>query len=600
MRNLALFVTAALVCHLAGSAWAQTASPGGLGSYERAALDRALAARDLTLDPDPAGKVVERIHVVNQDVFAPGEGLTWFNILHITTRERVIERLVLLRPGQVWSDITIKDTLRRLRDQRFSTLALIVPVVSATPGRVDLLVVTRDVWSLRTNTDYEIQNGTLTRFILAPSESNLFGLRKQLYLLFDLRQGEYSLGGSYLDTALVGSRLRLSARSTAVFGRQSDEIEGSRTAVSLTYPLWSLTRRWGASLSVAHFDAVERDFQGGQLRRRDLASTPDVVEEIPYLFNLRESLIDAQVTWSRGLAIKHYLSLGYEFAIARPTFYQDVPSQEQCGATALADCLAAVRTDLFPRSELSSAVYAEYSLFTPRFRTFRNVDTYDFPEERQFGPDLSAGVALARREIGSEDNFVRLSGRLGWTFAVGENGFARALASAESRVQSDKLIDNRVSATLLMASPSLGKWLRVVGRAEASAYLEERANRFFTLGGGSGLRGFGIGAFAGKSRVRGNLEVRSGSFKAWFTRMGGIAFWDLGHAADGFDNLDIQHNVGLGGRMVIPQAQTAVFRLDWAVPLTGDDPGFGRSRFVISFSQAFDTIGSSPVPDTPL
>jgi len=34
-----------------------------------------------------------------------------------------------------------------------------VPVKSAEPGKVDVLVVTRDIWSLRLNTQYTFQEG---------------------------------------------------------------------------------------------------------------------------------------------------------------------------------------------------------------------------------------------------------------------------------------------------------------------------------------------------------------------------------------------------------------------------------------------------------
>src|SRR6266545_308404 len=62
-----------------------------LGSYEQDALQRALTARGLVVDPAPGGKIVRRIHVVNLPVFGDAEGfLTWFNMFHVTSRERMV------------------------------------------------------------------------------------------------------------------------------------------------------------------------------------------------------------------------------------------------------------------------------------------------------------------------------------------------------------------------------------------------------------------------------------------------------------------------------------------------------------------------------
>ncbi|WP_428265324.1 hypothetical protein [Haliangium sp.] len=617
MRSAFLVVIAATL-GLAGAARAQggpdasdqpsaaaTESGGGLdrlqalGGYEREALARALLRRRLEVDLAPAGKRLGRIHVVNQEVFSEGDGLTWLNLFHRTTRERVIEREVLLRPGQRWDETVIADSLRRLRDPTYTALVVMVPVRAPTPGEVDLLVVTRDIWSLRFNTSYEIQNGSLTKLLVAPSESNFLGMRKQVALLFDLDQGDYSVGGYYVDSNIAGSRMRLRALSTAVFGREDSDFEGSRTRTTLTYPLWSLRRPWGAEVSLVHIDHVERDFQGTALRLRDLPSTPDVMEQVPHIFGLRTTSLDSVATLSFGSSVKQYLGLGYELSLDRPSLHPDAPTPAQCAGTPLDACVEAFRRDVMPRSERASAVYAQYSLFTPSFRTLRNVDTYDLPEERQFGPDVQVLAALARTEIGSEANFVRLSARLGWTVGVGEHGFVRAVAAAESRWQDGAFIDNELSAALFAVSPPLGPGLRLAGRAEVAALVDETANRYFTLGGANGLRGHIVGEYSGESRVRANLELRSPPVRFWFSRVGLNLFWDLGHAADRLRDLEVQHDVGVGGRMVMPQVQTVAFRFDWAVPLTGSRAGF-PGRIILGFEQAFDVLGSSPVPDTPL
>src|ERR1017187_10455723 len=53
---------------------ARAAGYAELGTLERGAVDAALAARGLTIDPAPAGKIIGTIHVVNLEVFQPGDG----------------------------------------------------------------------------------------------------------------------------------------------------------------------------------------------------------------------------------------------------------------------------------------------------------------------------------------------------------------------------------------------------------------------------------------------------------------------------------------------------------------------------------------------
>jgi hypothetical protein len=600
MRSMRIAVVVAVWVGLAlDSAGAQAHERlEALGGYERQALERALALHGLEVEPAPAGKTLRSIHVDNQSVFAEDEGmLAWLNALHRTTREDVVEREVLLRPGQVWDEAAIEDSQRRLRDPRFTSLVVMVPVRAPEPERVDLLVVTRDIWSLRLNTSYEIQNGALTRLVIAPAESNVLGLRKHLSVLFDLDQGAYSIGPHYLDTNIGGSRLRLDARSAVVFSREDDGLEGSRNDIELTYPLWSLQRRWGGTLNVVHYDDIRRDFQGLALRPLDLEGTPDVVEAIPNVYDRRATEIDASAVRSVGNGIKQYLRFGYELVVSRPALHELGPTAEQCAGTPLAACVQMFRAEVLPRSERSSALYTEFSLFTPEFRTYRNVDTYDLPEERQIGPDLRVGVAMASKLLGSEQDFLRLSAQAGWTAALGHDGFVTATAMATSRLQDRDLVDSDVQASVVATSPLLGDLVRVVGRADVAMYVDDSENRFLTLGGENGLRGYMIGAFAGEKRVRGNLEVRTVPRRVWFSRLGLLGFWDVGHAADRLSDLDLQQDVGLGIRAVIPQLQTAVFRLDWAVPLTGEATGL-PGRFILGFEQAFEVLGTSPVLDT--
>ena len=61
------------------------------------------------------------------------------------------------------------------------------------PGRSICCVVTRDIWSLRFNTNFEYQGNALTLFETSLSENNLFGWRKYLSVRLQLRPGQVLL-----------------------------------------------------------------------------------------------------------------------------------------------------------------------------------------------------------------------------------------------------------------------------------------------------------------------------------------------------------------------------------------------------------------------
>src|SRR5690606_10523821 len=360
-----------------------------LGTYERTALERALAERGLRIEPEPRGKVVRRIQVVNLPVFGPAEGfLTWFNIFHRTTREYVIEREVLLRPGEVWDEEIIDETRRRLSDPLFTTLVVLAPVVAegGGPAEVDLLVVTRDIWSLRMNSRYELQESVLSELSLSISENNLFGFRKQVALVFNMDLGAYTIGPQYIDKNIAGTRLQLLTKVDAVFSRETSELEGTQSYTSFSYPLWSLQREWGAGIVVTHFDAVRRSFQGPDLRLYDVPETEEV-EAIPYEFGERD--LDVESTVVRqvgGRALKHRVSVGHSLAVRRPRVLDGFPGDAQAEA-------AFVR-DVLPRSERASALFTRYGLFTPEYRVYRNLDSFDLAEDRQIGPDMSIELGV--------------------------------------------------------------------------------------------------------------------------------------------------------------------------------------------------------------
>jgi hypothetical protein len=557
------------------------------GSYERLSLERALTARDLKIEYHPEGKRLRRIHVVNLEVFSPRDGrlLRWFNIFHKVTRESHVRREVVLRPGQLWDARKLRETSRRLRDPIFTTLVVVVPVQSATARTFDLLVVTRDVWSLRFNSRFEYQEGKLTEASLSLSENNFFGRRKQMAFVFNLDQGKYTLGPQYIDKNLAGTRLQLLGRASAVFGRKSSELEGASSRVVFGYPLWSLATPGGATLDIAYSDTIIREFLGIDPYTFDADVTPED-DAIPWQYRLNTISVEASATRQIGRHVIHRFTGGYDLDRVHSSLAEAIAATDP----AIAEFVDRV----LPRSETISSPFLGYRMFTPRFIQYRDIDTYDLSEDATLGPDLRVRVEQSLEVLGSSANHLAATLQAKWTEDLRHDGFVRVGASAIGRLQSGKLIDNRLDAAVAGVSWRFANTFRVVGRASLSLRVNEQNRRFLTLGGRTGLRGYAIGQFRGQARFVGNVEVRTMPIRLWFSRLGGLVFWDVGHAAgDPGDSvgtslgaLSLHQDVGVGLRWLLPQLSPLVYRFDWAFATRGPTAGF-PGRFTAGVAQVF-------------
>jgi hypothetical protein len=560
-----------LVCAaLAAGAGPVRAAPArgldALGPLEREAAVQALATRGLVVDPAPDGKRIGQIHVANQEVFSERDRfLQWFNLFHRTTREDVVRREVLLRPGDPYDQAIVDETVRHLQDPDLSSLVVVLPVTSGRPGEVDLLIVTRDVWSLRFNTDFQLLQGQLIYLAASLSENNLLGLRKRVSVDLTMNLGSVAVGPTYVDPNVRGTRLSFSSAVRLLYGREDGEFEGTSSATSLSYPLYSLASRWGAAIDVGHANQLVRRFRGTALREvslapgltRDQAIDGGQPPTATWLYRSQVFTASAGVTRQFGKRVSQRLTLGHGLTIQRPDFVDGFSPDP-----ALRARFAAL---VFPRSERISAPSLGYSLFTPRYRTYRDLDTYDLSEHVRLGPSFGTSVGYAARALGSEREFANLSASAGWAFDVA-GGFQRVSAGASGRLEDAAFVDQTFSAGAYAATPLLGRTVRVVGALSGSVLRRDTGNRLYSLGGDSGLRGYAVGDFSGKAQALGHLEVRSVAAPVASLRVGGLVFWDVGHAAPRLEDLSPRHDFGAGLRVLIPQFNAYVLRVDWAFP----------------------------------
>jgi len=555
-----------------------------LGDLERRALVGALRRRHLVIDADPAGKQVGEIQVVTMPVFGDEEKIfRWANIFHVSSKEYVIAREVLLTPGQPWSQDKADETLRKLRDPLFTSAVVVVPVVPARggadagSGTVDVLVVTRDVFSLRMNTLYEFQDRRFTYLSLSLSENNFLGRRKLVALVFVMNQAAFSLGPLYIDKNFLGKQLEVRARGGPILNRGDFGLEGSESALVVSRPLWSLDSRWGWSLNWSHRLAIERRFVGADLATFDADATPGVDDMLPWHYRQRRWSVGASGVRAWGEGVEHRLKASYDLTSQRPALLDGFPATGAARDEFVAEVL--------PRNERTGVVSAGYEVYTAHYREYRDVDSFDLGEDVRIGPRAEITVGAGLRLLGSDAYFGRLSVAAGWTLPWARDGVASLSGTWSMRVEDRGVVDRVAATTLRAVSPSTPAG-RVVGELRLSGIFRDASNARLELGGDSGLRGYPVNAFSGDRRAVFQAELRTRSVKLLLgLRWGLVGFYDAGAAADTIDQLRLYQDVGFGLRTLTPQLSREPYRFDLAFPLTG--PGAGHPRFIAGFQQAF-------------
>jgi outer membrane protein assembly factor BamA len=545
-----------------------------LGRLEQESVDDAMKTLGQPLiDPSPEGKTIGKVFVVNEDVFSQRDWyFQLFNIFHRTTRGYILERELLLKPGDRWDQALVEESMRNLQsppplviarrqvtEPELSSVVVILPIISAAPGQVDLLLVTRDIWSLRFNSNFEYQANKLVLLQTSLSENNLFGWRKYLAASFNFDQGAYYYGPQYLDPNILGTRLQFFASALFYTSRDTHQYEGNSQIASIRYPFYSLATRWAGGIDFVHQNAVARDFLGDSLRLVDLTATP-ATEMIPLEYRRRITTVDANVTHSSGVAVIQRIGVGY---LVDARHSEVLPNFGNFADPALAPEFL---NEYAPVSETKSEPYLHYMMFTPRYVVLRDLDTFELRENRQLGPqlDLQAGEGITA--FGADRRALDL--RAAAKYAIGPAGsYAYVEALGEARLWDGQWIDQHGLVSAYLATPEIGRFMRVVTEAQTESYRADTRRTAIILGGDTGMRGYAVGEFRGSTAVLGHVELRTRAVALWSQRFGALAFYDVGDSTGTFDQLLLRHDVGLGLRWLSIQFNSYTIRFDWAVPL---------------------------------
>lgn len=573
-----------------------TSRATGYSKYEKETIKNALERLDLKIDPTAEGKTIERIDVVRLEVLEqrdpiPDEVLgvktrKLLNSLHYTSRDYVIRREVLLDVGEPYSQVMADETARNMRARMplQVSLVLIVPVTGSAPDKVGLLVISKDIWSLRLSYDLSVTPGGVENFVLVPQETNLFGYQHTASTRFQYQPETYTFGVGYKVPRFGYSWVGASAAASVTLNRRSGDPEGSAASISVGRGLYSTRAEWGYSADASYGVGVARRYVNAKVGVFDSQVTPTVRDNIPTQYRSRTAAASVGITRSFGWGLKNNFSVtmnaatsayeGIDLGVFDPGAVEDFNRR------------------FVPVGE--TRVYPAFSWATFRNDYFRTIDinTLALQEDYRLGHDVSVTVYPVLKALGSTRDVSGITAKAAYAIPLGD-GLVGASVSTFAENEKHEVTDGSVSGSFGAVTPRIGIGRIVMNTSFINRYRNYLRGRTF-LGGDDRLRGYPSNFFFGKDAVYYNLEFRSTSIEIFKVQIGGVAFFDAGDAAQGFDMLNAKQSVGVGIRTLLPQLNRLVFRADLAFPMkrgpfpeTGVPTKVDPVGFFFAFDQAF-------------
>lgn len=587
-----------------------TSKTTGYSPYEKETIRDVLKAENLTLDPQPEGKVIEKIDVIRLDVlekrdpipeYVPWPSISpgvfssisaqraqiparkFLNSLHYTTREYIVRREMLLREGDRWDQVIIDETARNMRDRMplQASVVLLLPVRGSSPDKVRLVAITKDIWSLRLSFDFAVTPGGVENFLLVPQETNLLGFHHTAQTRFQYQPETYLFGASYKVPRFGYSWVGATAGANVIINRRSLDPEGSSASFEFGQPLYSTRTEWAWGAEAGYSVGIARRYSNAAVFLFDSARTRDVRDNIPFQYRTRSASASASVTRSFGWAVKNNFSLAMNLSTA------DYETFDLTGFDPVAVNDFVSRA--LPRGETRVYPSLTWRTFTTNFLRTIDIKTLALQEDYRLGHDVSVSVYPVTSALGSTRDFFGVSGSAGYALALGD-GLVGASVGGVAENVFGSVTDGSVRASFGAVTPRIGIGRIVMNASVLNRYRNYLNARTFT-GGDDRLRGYPSNFFFGKDTVFYNLEFRSTAVEILKAQLGGALFFDAGDAASSFDALNAKQSVGFGVRALLPQLNRLVFRADLAFPIKrGPFPETGSAQVVdpVGFYFAFD------------
>lgn len=510
--------------------------------------------------------LIRNIDIETVNVFDPRlpEENWWLfrlaNKIHFTTKDKVVRRELLQKPGDRLDALLILESERNLRAFHFIKKAEIRPV-PVEGGKLDLKVRTQDSWTTNINLGLGTEGGE-HYYSLGASEGNLFGLGKTLGFDWsrtgDVLQKEFR----YLDPALLGSRMRL----ISLF---ADTSQGRQRGLDLYKPFYSLRNPNSYSLTHVAETFITNLYAPGGGVSSDFEQN-HTFRKANYSLKMDKKDDEAQ-------------RLHFNYLLQKDEFRR---TDKTAPGT-------------LPQDRKLSGPSVGYSLTQGRYIKEENINKIQRTEDFNLGHELKLEAGYLPTAFGSDKNRAVFNVAEQKGLQMGPGFFGLGQVGVQSRVA-----EGRLENGLFYGNVNLFRKLSTLLPQTLVLHLEGAYGKDLDgenqmrLGGDTGLRGYKNNALTGNKSLLANAEWRVSHPREYFRllHIGAAAFADYGAVAPagrGFKRQDFKADVGAGLRFSPSRSSGGtVARLDVAYALNSSP---GQPRFVVTLvaGQAFSLTNNA-------
>ena len=474
------------------------------------------------------------------------------------TKTDVIRQELLFERGDVYIQDDELESERILRRKSYLGSAEILATRDPKTNLILIEVEVTDLWTFLPALDVPVFSKDKTGFVVALSDSNVFGSGDNARLRYDQirEEGEeprHLIRGLYKVFRLFDSHWEFD-------GEYTQKREGVSWEASLKRPLYSLQTRWSAEFTAAESVDERRWYDQGM---KTAVFTQSVLAE------------SGRIIRSFGDR-RRQTQIGLWTESARVHFNE---IERQPSSTANFQ-------DRNTRLIGISLSHRKFNFIRTRF-----LDKMGRVEDIGVGYGYGVSIGRAHPVYGADRRETRVSLFLNASQAYQDLLFVNGRAGVTTRFLVHEEEDSafQVSIRTIRKNLFLGQTLAAQISTDMQFGLD--GEQQVLLGGNNGLRGYNPRQFSGTKRIRLNLESRTIFWEHPLVVIGSAIFADIGYIWTG-DTSDIgtpKRSVGFGLRLGLPKlSESRVYRADLAYPLDGPDkPHLLEPVFTYAIGHAF-------------
>jgi outer membrane protein assembly factor BamA len=507
-----------------------------------------------------AGAVIGKIDIDLRNIFDESDArernglFRLANRLHIRTKRSTIKAQLLFASGDKYAARKLAETERALRLLSYIYDARIVPVRYA-DGKVDVKVITKDVWTLSPGLSFGRAGGSnSTNFNI--QDSNFLGWGKALQVSHGSTVDRTSNTVSWSDPNVFGSKWTTAAADV-------ESSDGTERVMQIAHPFYSLDTPWSTKITAVKFDRTTSRYNLGE--RVDQFNDNESSYELSG--GISNGLIDG---WTKRLTF----GMRYDRSVFLPTPGSSMPARQ------------------LPPDRTLSYPFIGFDILQDKYKKVGDENQIGRTEDVYFGTQVSGQVGFSSPAYGADRNAIMLAAHLLRGIELTELQQIFVTSNFSSRIEDGRARNLIADAGAKYYWRWRTDWLLY---AELSGTVTDSLDPDLQLllGGDNGLRGYPLRYESGTSRAL--LTVEQRFYTDWYpfrlVRVGGAIFADVGRTwgsgVIGNSDPGLLRDVGFGLRLGNTRSGLGnVLHIDCAFPLN-NIAGIQKFQFLVQTMQSF-------------